>query len=195
MRALLAAAAAAAAVVPVAAWPLSGRSESVLEYSPSMAQERSRGSRRPLTCCRGLLPIQLLARRSGLPGERVKLRRPTRKCRGVFRSYVGIPYSQSMFAKRSIVPGPSEWVEQLITVSGVLTSPGQVALRAHSAAGGLYLIDGQVLLDRLCILLFEVSSASLLPVYSAQALKLAESSQATRPGRLGINGGGTGEQS
>ena len=55
---------------------------------------------------------------------------------------------------------------------------------------GLYLIYGQVLPERLCILLFEISSASLRLVYSAQALKLAESSQAARPRCLGINFGG-----
>lgn len=43
------------------------------------------------------------------PGERVKLRLATRKCREVFRSYTGIPYSQSIFAERSISPGRSEW--------------------------------------------------------------------------------------
>jgi hypothetical protein len=44
------------------------------------------------------------------PGERVKLRLATRKCREVFRSYTGIPYSQSVFAERSISPSRPKWV-------------------------------------------------------------------------------------
>jgi hypothetical protein len=44
------------------------------------------------------------------PGGRVKLRLATLKCRAVFRSYIGIPYPQSIFAWRSISPDRSEWV-------------------------------------------------------------------------------------
>jgi Septum formation len=38
------------------------------------------------------------------PGERVKLRQATVRCNKAFHSYVGIPYSQSVFAKTIISP-------------------------------------------------------------------------------------------
>jgi len=43
------------------------------------------------------------------PGERVKLRQATVRCNKAFHSYVGIPYSQSVFAKTVITPSQAGW--------------------------------------------------------------------------------------